>query len=99
MLFYSFRLYFYYKHLLGFLKYFLNFNLDTEFILLLAAPIMLAYSYFRYVFSGIEHTEVRSEEHTSELQSRGHLVCRLLLEKKKYNKKKTMLCHIRIILF
>src|SRR5690625_4529904 len=27
----------------------------------------------------------RSEEHTSELQSRGHLVCRLLLEKKKSN--------------
>src|SRR5207253_3263150 len=27
--------------------------------------------------------ELRSEEHTSELQSRGHLVCRLLLEKKK----------------
>src|SRR5439155_20798193 len=27
--------------------------------------------------------EDRSEEHTSELQSRGHLVCRLLLEKKK----------------
>src|SRR5690625_6733404 len=27
--------------------------------------------------------EQRSEEHTSELQSRGHLVCRLLLEKKK----------------
>src|SRR3989442_2666521 len=27
----------------------------------------------------------RSEEHTSELQSRPHLVCRLLLEKKKYN--------------
>src|SRR5690625_6650299 len=27
--------------------------------------------------------ENRSEEHTSELQSRGHLVCRLLLEKKK----------------
>src|SRR5690625_4683470 len=31
--------------------------------------------------AGIER--VRSEEHTSELQSRGHLVCRLLLEKKK----------------
>src|SRR5207253_11418338 len=30
--------------------------------------------------------EIRSEEHTSELQSRGHLVCRLLLEKKN-NKK------------
>src|SRR5207253_9066165 len=28
----------------------------------------------------------RSEEHTSELQSRGHLVCRLLLEKKKTQK-------------
>src|SRR5690625_7850614 len=27
--------------------------------------------------------QIRSEEHTSELQSRGHLVCRLLLEKKK----------------
>src|SRR5690625_5610433 len=31
----------------------------------------------------------RSEEHTSELQSRGHLVCRLLLEKKNQNKQKT----------
>src|SRR5690625_2494281 len=30
----------------------------------------------------------RSEEHTSELQSRGHLVCRLLLEKKKKNANK-----------
>src|SRR5207253_10010500 len=28
--------------------------------------------------------EARSEEHTSELQSRGHLVCRLLLEKKNF---------------
>src|SRR2546422_3387731 len=31
-------------------------------------------------------TRVRSEEHTSELQSRLHLVCRLLLEKKKKKK-------------
>src|SRR5690625_5985082 len=30
--------------------------------------------------SGPQHADVRSEEHTSELQSRGHLVCRLLLE-------------------
>src|SRR5437660_6217773 len=49
---------------------------------------------FRYVCA-LEATEkdcgqrakkqpcARSEEHTSELQSRGHLVCRLLLEKKK----------------
>src|SRR5439155_9159091 len=33
----------------------------------------------------------RSEEHTSELQSRGHLVCRLLLEKKKKMKSQTFL--------
>src|SRR5690625_5728165 len=35
-------------------------------------------------------TRPRSEEHTSELQSRGHIVCRLLLEKKKkkYKRKK-----------
>src|SRR5207253_9592141 len=32
---------------------------------------------------GVRSKAVRSEEHTSELQSRGHLVCRLLLEKKK----------------
>src|SRR3712207_8742420 len=34
---------------------------------------------------GIEALERRSEEHTSELQSRQYLVCRLLLEKKKKN--------------
>src|SRR5690625_6848092 len=33
--------------------------------------------------SDLEALVARSEEHTSELQSRGHLVCRLLLEKKK----------------
>src|SRR3989442_8980098 len=32
---------------------------------------------------GLEHVQ-RSEEHTSELQSRPHLLCRLLLEKKTY---------------
>src|SRR5689334_24286697 len=32
---------------------------------------------------------IRSEEHTSELQSQFHLVCRLLLEKKKKKKKNT----------
>src|SRR2546422_5479816 len=34
---------------------------------------------------GIERSRDRSEEHTSELQSRLHLVCRLLLEKKNNN--------------
>src|SRR5690554_7647412 len=32
---------------------------------------------------GLQIASIRSEEHTSELQSRPHLVCRLLLEKKK----------------
>src|SRR5215203_7307337 len=35
--------------------------------------------------SGWRRSCARSEEHTSELQSRQYLVCRLLLEKKKYN--------------
>src|SRR3712207_8782331 len=41
--------------------------------------------YFSYAIGGkttIEADGVRSEEHTSELQSRQYLVCRLLLEKK-----------------
>src|SRR5690554_7671589 len=37
---------------------------------------------FRQISSHL-HRTIRSEEHTSELQSRPHLVCRLLLEKKK----------------
>src|SRR5687768_18164725 len=39
----------------------------------------------------------RSEEHTSELQSRLHLVCRLLLEKKK--KKQSKLIYIYTLIF
>src|SRR5258707_4184063 len=36
------------------------------------------------LFATVIVSEPRSEEHTSELQSRQYLVCRLLLEKKKY---------------
>src|SRR5207302_9285465 len=36
-----------------------------------------------YGASSVSGTKIRSEEHTSELQSRENLVCRLLLEKKK----------------
>src|SRR2546422_7446117 len=36
-----------------------------------------------------QHWALRSEEHTSELQSRLHLVCRLLLEKKKKQRRNT----------
>src|SRR5947209_16604162 len=39
----------------------------------------------RSVMNVQEATAKRSEEHTSELQSRQYLVCRLLLEKKKHN--------------
>src|SRR3712207_8532531 len=38
------------------------------------------------LLSNVPPNFVRSEEHTSELQSRQYLVCRLLLEKKKYPK-------------
>src|SRR3712207_7424709 len=61
--------------------------------LLLNRIIMLEYGNIRIVFIEIRldqlqgiisiPTIVRSEEHTSELQSRQYLVCRLLLEKKK----------------
>src|SRR5690554_7324748 len=37
------------------------------------------------LIKALEEIQKRSEEHTSELQSRPHLVCRLLLEKKKKN--------------
>src|SRR5690625_5373592 len=41
-------------------------------------------------------TPARSEEHTSELQSRGHLVCRLLLEKKKKNNRYLSFDYVKI---
>src|SRR2546422_520420 len=45
-------------------------------------------SYNINVVGGVMMLKARSEEHTSELQSRLHLVCRLLLEKKKKTKNK-----------
>src|SRR5690606_39623886 len=41
---------------------------------------------FKDVLDYFDDKDVRSEEHTSELQSRENLVCRLLLEKKKKKK-------------
>src|SRR5688572_32255932 len=43
---------------------------------------------FRFMATGKHMGKVRSEEHTSELQSQSNLVCRLLLEKKKKKEKK-----------
>src|SRR3989442_5639369 len=57
---------------------------DAEHVRFELAPVILD----RQLFEGTNHAKAgvrknRSEEHTSELQSRPHLVCRLLLEKKK----------------
>src|SRR5690625_6824446 len=48
----------------------------------LEIPFVFKSSYKKANRSRIDSFTGRSEEHTSELQSRGHLVCRLLLEKK-----------------
>src|SRR2546429_1291087 len=49
---------------------------------------------FSWGMPSISATVLRSEEHTSELQSRLHLVCRLLLEKKKkYTMQHNLLIH------
>src|SRR2546422_7246680 len=51
---------------------------------LVDASIVMVENAYRHVSETSEDdAEPRSEEHTSELQSRLHLVCRLLLEKKK----------------
>src|SRR2546430_6002667 len=44
-------------------------------------------------FRQSRHNLYRSEEHTSELQSHSNLVCRLLLEKKKYPRKYSTITH------
>src|SRR5690554_7121783 len=44
---------------------------------------MLVWEQFEELKKVLEEEMIKSEEHTSELQSRPHLVCRLLLEKKK----------------
>src|SRR5690625_6612563 len=54
----------------------------TEYTLLSDLAITLIFITFTIILTGGIHLDgwIRSEEHTSELQSRGHLVCRLLLE-------------------
>src|SRR5438552_8642103 len=48
--------------------------------------------------AGRDRARARSEEHTSELQSPDHLVCRLLLEKKKKNKQIGIKYHLELYL-
>src|SRR2546430_6195290 len=54
-------------------------------VMFLTIPPMLRFSTLRTFWraAGVKVLSVRSEEHTSELQSQSNLVCRLLLEKKK----------------
>src|SRR5258708_26578069 len=53
---------------------------------------------FDLPFAGRSREHNRSEEHTSELQSPDHLVCRLLLEKKKKIYNDTHQCHENLAL-
>src|SRR5690625_6648429 len=50
--------------------------------ILSSVVVIAAYLVFARQAADAGINDARSEEHTSELQSRGHLVCRLLLEKK-----------------
>src|SRR5690554_7401399 len=63
-------------------------NMRTDDLLALGnEPLPTAIAHSAWVLGTSLVLLARSEEHTSELQSRPHLVCRLLLEKKKKNKK------------
>src|SRR5690625_1167206 len=66
-----------------------SFVIGAAFVLIALAGVVMkgrffdvVFYSFQYMFSRMTDKDRRSEEHTSELQSRGHLVCRLLLEKK-----------------
>src|SRR5690625_6292488 len=55
----------------------------SSIVRLVVATLALAHlALLAVLLSEVEEVRGRSEEHTSELQSRGHLVCRLLPEKK-----------------
>src|SRR3712207_8270362 len=61
-------------------------NIIIEALINLQMVIAIGNDKYDNVFENA--VNIRSEEHTSELQSRQYLVCRLLLEKKKNNNKK-----------
>src|SRR2546422_5777303 len=61
---------------------------DPEEVLLHTLKSLLAVTEAQARRAQADAARMRSEEHTSELQSRLHLVCRLLLEKKKEERKR-----------
>src|SRR5258707_5916472 len=66
-------------------------------VVALPVPLVSPLSMLKPRLTGV--VEVRSEEHTSELQSRQYLVCRLLLEKKKHSwndNSKTLQCDFTV---
>src|SRR3712207_6899305 len=72
---------------------FVNTSLDTNSAITLVASMRLApmravdfRGAYKKGYTGSKVERLRSEEHTSELQSRQYLVCRLLLEKKNHGK-------------
>src|SRR5690625_4387625 len=69
----------------AFLTYYLEAHVEKETDPNLVHQLATKLAQARIYTPGDVERYARSEEHTSELQSRGHLVCRLLLEKKKNN--------------
>src|SRR5690625_6311646 len=71
-------------------RYIPEFKYLTDYLFLIGGLFIVSYGLISLIRKDVEInrtfnnlTLIRSEEHTSELQSRGHIVCRLLLEKKK----------------
>src|SRR5439155_19803563 len=91
LFFYFFYLFFLFFFFSPFFFFFFNDPATTEIYTLSLHDALPIYSAAHVLLGQMHlyrgHPEeaiaLRSEEHTSELQSRGHLVCRLLLEKKK----------------
>src|SRR3712207_7072785 len=65
---------------------------DAQRLVVLADLVVLRHVRVEVVLPGEPAPRGRSEEHTSELQSRQYLVCRLLLEKKKTHKSYHIAC-------